>query len=204
MLLKQELAAAQSQISTLDVRGRSREDFLRLRAMIKLAAGDTEGALKDVNDAVALNPKNPNALQLNGDVLAKMGRREEAAGITRRFLPLIPSTARRSLRWDRCRANSATIREAEKYFQKLAAAYPHLYVPHLSLGDLYTSRRDFAKAESEYRKAHEFAPTNSKVVAGATNAAIEAHQYPLAAQWLDRATHEMQQDPQVLREKNAI
>ena len=48
--------------------------------------------------------------------------------------------------------------EAEKYFQRLAAAYPTLYVPYLALGDLYAARRDFAKAEVAYSKGHELAP----------------------------------------------
>ena len=91
-------------------------------------------------------------------------------------------------------------REAEKYFQRLAAAYPRLYVPHLALGDMY-ARHDFAKAEAEYQKAYEFAPTNSLIVAGGMNAAIEAHEFALVAQWLSRATPEMQQDPQIMREK---
>jgi len=81
--------------------------FSALRAMIKLAAGDTEGALHDVNDALALSPKDPNALQLNGDVLVKMGRGEEAVAFTRQFLASIPSTGKHSCRSDRSHANSA-------------------------------------------------------------------------------------------------
>src|SRR5262249_54979028 len=36
---------------------------------------------------------------------------------------------------------------------------------------------------------------------GGMNAAIEAKQFPLAAEWLSRSTPEMQQQPQVMREK---
>jgi tetratricopeptide (TPR) repeat protein len=199
--VKEQLAAAQSQIAALDVRGRSREDFLRLRAMIKLAGGDTEGALNDVKEALTLDSRNPNALQLNGDVLVKMGRSEEAVRVYKTVLDLDPANRQALTSLGSVSRELGNDRDAEKYFQRLAAAYPRLYVPHLSLGDLYTSRRDFAKAEAEYRKAHELAPANSRIVAGAMNAAIEAHQYPLAAQWLSRATADMQQDPQVMREK---
>ncbi|MFY9559340.1 MAG: tetratricopeptide repeat protein [Terriglobales bacterium] len=198
---KSQLGIAQSQISSLDVRGRSREDFLRLRAMIKLAGGDTEGALKDVNEALTLNAKDPNALQLNGDVLAKMGRGEDAIRVYKKILAIDPVHRLALTSLGSVSRELGHDRDAEKYFQRLAAAYPRLYVPHLALGDMYTSRRDFAKAEAEYRKAYEFAPTNSLVIAGGMNAGIEAKQFPLAAQWLSRATPEMQQDPQVMREK---
>jgi tetratricopeptide (TPR) repeat protein len=197
---KEQLGIARSQIASLDVRGRNREDFLRLRAMIKLADGDTVGALHDVNEAVALNAKDPNALQLNGDVLAKMGRREDAIRIYKKILA-IDSVNRLALTsLGSVSREVGNDRDAEKYFQRLATAYPRLYVPHLALGDMY-ARHDFAKAEAEYQKAYELAPTNSMVVAGGMNAAIEAHQFPSAARWLARASPEMQQDPQVMREK---
>ncbi len=198
---KQQLLIAQSQISALDVRGHNREDFLRLRALVKLAGGDTEGALSDVNDALALNPNNPNSLQLDGDALSRMGRGEEAVAVYKKILALDPVNRQALTSLGSVSRELGDDRAAEKYLQRLAAAYPRLYIAYLALGDLYTSRRDFARAESEYRKAHEFAPTNSRVVAGGMNAAIEAHRYPLAAQWLSRATPEMQLDPKVMREK---
>jgi len=198
---KTQLGIAQSRIASLDVQGKGREEFLRLRAMIKLAGGDSEGALHDVNEALALNPKDPNALQLNGDVLAKMRRYEDAAAVYKKILVIDPVNRQALLSLGSVSRELGNDRDAEKYFQRLASAYPHLYVPHLALGDMYTSRRDFAKAETEYKKAHELAPSNSLIVAGGMNAAIEAHQYPLAAQWLTRATPEMQQDPLVMREK---
>ena len=197
---KQQLTIAQSQIAGLDVQGRSRADFLRRRAMIKLAANDTDGALHDVDEALALDPKNPNALQLNGDVLARMGRGEDAIRVYKKILAVDANNRQALSSLGSISRELGNDREAEKYFQRLAAAYPQLYVPHLSLGDLYTSRRDFDKAEVEYRKAHELAPKNSQVIAGAMNAAIEARQYSVAGQWLSRATRDMQQDPQVLRE----
>ena len=198
---KEQLGIAQSQIASLDVRGHSREDFLRLRAMIKLAGGDTEGALHDVNEAVALNATDPNALQLNGDVLTKMGRGEDAIRVYKKILAIDPANRLALTSLGSVSRAAGHDREAEKYFQRLAAAYPRLHVPHLALGDMYTSHRDFARAEAEYQKAYEFAPTNSLVVAGGMNAAIEAHQFPLAAQWLIRASTEMQLDPQVMRER---
>jgi tetratricopeptide (TPR) repeat protein len=91
--------------------------------------------------------------------------------------------------------------EAEQYFRRLATADPTSYVPYLALGDMYTARRDFTKAESYYRKGYDLAPHNSLIVAGGMNAAIEAHHLPLAAEWLKRSNVAMQQDPHLMREK---
>jgi tetratricopeptide (TPR) repeat protein len=196
-----QLQIAQSQINGLDERGPNRSEFLRLRAMIKMYGGDLDGAGKDVNEALALKPKDPNNLQLSGDLLVKLGRSEDAIAVYRQILA-IDSTNRFALTsLGFVSRESGHDKEAEKYFERLAAAYPKLYVPYLALGDMYASRRDFTKAQSAYRRAHELAPTNSLIVAGGMNAAIEAKRFPVAADWLKEATPEMQQQPLVMREK---
>ena len=66
---------------------------------------------------------------------------------------------------------------------------------------MYTARREFAKADTHYAKAYELAPKNALIVAGGMNAAIEAHKLDLGGRLADRATNEMQDEPQVLREE---
>ena len=73
--------------------------------------------------------------------------------------------------------------DAEKYFQRLAQAYPTLYVPWLALGDMYTSRHDYARAESAYSKGYSMAPGNALIVAGGINADIEAHKLDAAVSY---------------------
>lgn len=195
------LEIAQSEISTMNEQGRSRPEFLRLRALIRMNSGDLKGAGQDVDEALAIDGKDPNTLQLDGDLLAKLGRRDEAIAAYRKILEGDPTNRFALTSVGYVSREAGHDQEAEKYFQRLAAAYPRLYVPYLALGDLYATRRNFAKAEAHYRKAFERAPHNSRIVAGGMNAAIEAHQLPLAAQWLNRASAEMQQDAQVMREK---
>ena len=154
-----------------------------------------------MDEALAIDGKDPNTLQLDGDLLAKLGRRDEAIAAYRKILEGDPTNRFALTSVGYVSREAGHDQEAEKYFQRLAAAYPRLYVPYLALGDLYTTRRNFTKAEANYRKAFERAPHNSLIVAGGMNAAIEAHQLPLAAQWLNRASAEMQQDAQVMREK---
>jgi tetratricopeptide (TPR) repeat protein len=198
---KNHLQIAQSQIGGLDERGSNRSEFLRLRAMIKMYAGDLAGAGDDVKEALSLKPKDPNNLRLSGDLLVKLGQPEEAIAVYRQILTIDANNRFALTSLGFVSREAGHDKEAEKYFERLASAYPKLYVPYLALGDMYAARRDFTKAQASYHKAHDLAPTNSLIVAGGMNAAIEAKRFPVAAEWLSVATPEMQQQPLVMREK---
>ncbi len=90
--------------------------------------------------------------------------------------------------------------EAEKYFEHLAKADPPSHIAFLALGDLFTARREFAKAQASYSKGFELDPHNPLLVAGGINAGIEAHDLPLARLWLNRVTEPMKNQPKILRE----
>ena len=197
----QQLEIAQTQINAMDDRGLSRPQFLRLRALIKLHAGDLDGAGSDIKEALAINSQDPNSLQLSGDLLAKLGRPDDAIAIYKKILAIDPVNRYALTSLGYVSRESGHDQDAEKYFQKLEAAYPTLYIPYLALGDMYAARKDFAKADASYKKGYELAPANALIVAGGMNAAIEAHHYPLAGEWLSRANDEMLQEPHVMREK---
>jgi len=197
----QHLQAAQAAISGMDERGSRRPEFLRMRATIKMYAGDLNGADADAKEALSLAPNDPNNLQLSGDLLAKLGHPEEAVEAYQKILSTDANNRSALTAMGFVSRTLKRDNEAEKYFQRLAAAYPNLYIPCLALGDMYTSQRNYAKADHFYRRAHQLAPANSQVIAGGMNAAIEAKTYPLAKEWLARATPEMQQNPFVMREK---
>ena len=197
---KRELATAQSQINALNVEGRSREDFLRLRAQIKLYAGDTTGALQDVHDALALNASDPNALQLSGDLLVKIDRPQEAVDIYKKILTIDTDNELALTSLGSVERKLGRDKEAEQYLLRLASAHPRYYASYIALGDLYASRHDYDRAEANYRKAHQLAPKNTLAIAGGMNAAIESHKYPLAGEWLALASPQMQKDSFIMRE----
>jgi tetratricopeptide (TPR) repeat protein len=198
---KHQVEIAQTQISKINEQGASRAPFLRLRAQIKLASGDFDGALADVQEALVIAAHDPNGLQLSGDVLMKLGRPEEAITTYKKILAIDSKNRFALISLGYASRAAGHDGDAEKYFQRLAQVDPNFYVPYLALGDLYTSRRRFKPAEASYAKAYELAPKNALVIAGGMNAAIEAHDLALAGKWLDRATPDMAHEPLLLREE---
>ena len=197
----QQLATAEAAIGALDEHGTDRAQFLRLRALIRINSGDLTGARSDLNEALAINATDPSSLQLDGDLLMKLGHTLEAIAVYKKILAMDPNSryALTSLGYAYRAAGHDD--DAEKDFERLAQAYPKLYTPWLALGDMYTSRKEYAKAESAYGKGYALAPGNALIVAGGMNADIEAHKLDAAGVWFHRVTNDMQDEPQVLREK---
>lgn len=197
----QQLTAAQSAIGALDEQGPGRAQFLRLRALIKINTGDLNGAHSDMNEALAINATDPSSLQLDGDLLMKLGHTEEAIEVYKKILAVDPKSRFALTSMGYASRAAGRDQDAEKYFQRLAQAYPKLYVPWLALGDLYASRHDYSKAESAYAKGFDLAPDNALIVAGGMNADIEAHKLDAAETWFHRVKSDMRDEPQILREE---
>lgn len=198
---RQELQTAQTEIGALNEQGPSRGPFLRLRALIKMNAGDVNGALADINEALSLAPKDPNNLQLNGDILMKLGRTEDAIVVYKKVLAMDPKNRSALTSLGYASRDVGRNTDARNYFLRLAKLYPKLYIPYLALGDMYASEHQFDRAEAAYLKAHSLAPHKTLIISGGMNAAIEAHKLDLAAAWLGRATNAMLQEPQMLKQR---
>lgn len=198
---RRQLEIAEAQIRALDASSQDQNAYLRLRAAIKMNAGDLQGALNDLQEALALNAHDRNSLQLKGDVLMKLGRADEAIAAYGAILLMEPSNrfALTSLGYA-CRA-AGLDQDAERYFKRLASVDPSSYVPYLALGDLHAARREFDSAQTAYSRAFAIAPQHALIVAGGMNAAIEAHAFDRAAEWLSRVAPQMESEPQILREK---
>lgn len=196
-----ELDSAQGQINSLAEQMGSTAPYLRLRAEIRLSAGELDGALSDINKALAMDARDRNDLQLDGDILMKLGRTEDAINTYKKILEADPANRYALVSLGYASRAAGRDQDAEMYFQRLEKADPAFYVPYLALGDLYTARHDYSKAETSYDKAYELDPRRSLILAGGMNAAIEAHKLDLAGTWLARVTADMGQDPQILREK---
>jgi len=197
----EQLKIAHSAISGLDEQGSDRAAFLRLRALIKMNAGEVESALNDMKECLALNPEDLNGLQLDGDLLMKMGRAEDAIVVYKKILAVDPRNRFALTSAGYASRAAGNDNDAEKYFELLGRRYPSLYIPWLALGDLYTARGEYKKAQAAYSKGYATAPQNALIVAGGMNAAIESHDLSLAGNWQHRVTEKMESVPQVLSEE---
>jgi tetratricopeptide (TPR) repeat protein len=192
--------AARVEIGAINIEGSNRPEFLRLRAATEIAAGDTHSAESDLTEALQAQPNN-NVLLLNyANLLWKTDRRDAALQTYRKVLALEPDNPAALGSLGFLMRETGDSKAAQEYFQKLASRDPNNYVPYLALGDLYSANREFPQAQLNYEKAFALAPSYPLVVSGAMNAALEAHQLPLAKQWLDRSSETMRDNPQVMRE----
>jgi len=198
---QQQLQLAAQQIAPLNEQGADRAAFLRLRALIEMNEGQEDSALNDMKASLALSPHDPNSLLLDGDVLMKLGRNQDAIAVYKSVLDMEPRSRFALTSLGYASRAAGDDRQAERYFERLAQDYPHLYVPYLALGDLYTDRQEYSKAEGFYAKGYQAAPKNVLIVAGGANAAIEEHDMPLAARWIGRAGGSMATAPPILAQK---
>lgn len=198
---QKQFQLAKAGLDQLQVEGPQKATYLLLRGEVRTNLGDLAGANQDLAQAVALEPDNPDFLLQYGSVLWKMKRLPDAKQAYQKVLTLDASNrwALTSLGYLSRELNDN--KGAENYFKKLAVAYPKDYVPYLALGDLYTSERQFSKAQSVYETGYKLSPENPLIVAGGANAGIESHQFPVAARWLARAHGEMNQEPHLMRER---
>ena len=198
---RHELDIAQTAITGLGSPQVGRGPFLRLRAQIEMDADSLDAALRDIKEALVLSVNDRDDLQLDGDILMKLGRTEDAILIYKQILAADAVNRFALISIGYASRAAGRDQDAENYFQRLEQAVPSFYVPYLALGDLYTARRAFAKAQDSYDHSYALAPHNSLIVAGGMNAAVEAHDLTLAGAWMSRVTGAMEHEPQILREK---
>jgi tetratricopeptide (TPR) repeat protein len=198
---KQQLDAAMAQINQVSVPESSRPEMLRLRAAIEAGSGNTDAANKDLQQALSLAPSNVNSLLNYASLQWKLGQKDAAQDTFSKVLGLDPRnrTALSSLGY--LARDKGDTKLAESYFIKATNAHPKDFGPYLALGDLHASEANYHQAETDYENAYQRMPSNSLVIAGGANAALESHNSELAKRWLDRAKDDMNGSPQVSRER---
>ncbi|HEY1526611.1 MAG TPA: tetratricopeptide repeat protein [Candidatus Angelobacter sp.] len=198
--ISQQLKIAQQELAKIQVQGQEQVEYLSLRAAIKGLGNDFAGAEADLKQALKLDPGNDNVTLQYGSVLWKSGRKAEARQM---YSVLLKRDAKNRYALEALgylSRDEGDNKAAESFFTRMAGAYPNDYVPYMALGDLYTSTKEYPKAQANYDKAHRLAPTNSQIIASGSNAAIEAGKVDLAGEWIARATGTMKNDPRVIRE----
>ena len=129
--------------------------FLLLDADKQMQAGDIRGALKTIDEAIALNETDPRLHAVRGQCLDRLGDNAGALAAFKRSAELHPIDAIIMVEIGRLLGKSGRMDEAEPYLIKAAELDPELPEPHLFLAALYqqTGRRQEAlKHEAEYRR----------------------------------------------------
>jgi tetratricopeptide (TPR) repeat protein len=201
-----ELASARDVLNQIQGTDQaSRPDYLRLRALIEAGFNDMPSAERDLKQAMALAPGNVSIALNYANLLWKMGRDADALALYKHSLQIDPNNHAALTALGYLSRDMKDPVAAEKYFLKLAELYPQDYVAYFALGDLYTSSKQYDRAQANYEKAYQLAPKNALVVAAAINSALEApgHQLPIAKTWVDRAATNtaVNDNPQVMRER---
>ena len=198
--IEEQLVLARQELSGLQVQGPERVQFLGMRAAIRLLSDDPAGAEADLKEALILDPQNDKAVLQYASLLWKTGRKDEARKAYMELLERDPKNRYALEGMGYLARDVGDTKNAEDYFKRYAAAYPNDYVPYMELGDLYTATREFDKAEASFEKANKLAPSNTQIIVGGSNAAIDAHKVDVAGEWIARATGGMKNDPRVIRE----
>ncbi len=201
-----ELTAARAALDKVPgVAKTERPEYLRLRALIESGFNDTASAERDLKEAMSLAPNNINIALNYANLLWKTNRSREALEQYKRSLQSDPSNHSALTAMGYLSRELQDPASAERYFLKLEELYPRDYVPYFALGDLYTSNKQFDRAQASYEKAHELAPGNALIVAAGINSALETpgHQLPVAKNWVARAASNpaIYDNPQVMRER---
>ena len=179
---QEQLAIAQKQIAALDEQGAGRAQFLRLRATIAMHGNNLDSAQKDVKELLAINGKDPNNLQLDGDLLMKAGtaptRPSKPMG---RFWRRIRRTGSRSSRLVMLSRAAGQRPGGGEVLSAVGRCLPQVVCAVPGAGrPVHGAARLPQSARRPTSKAYALAPHNAQIVAGGMNAAIEAHTLDVA------------------------
>lgn len=197
---RQQINVAEQMVNKLNLQGPARAEFLRVRAGIFSAEQNYTAAEADLKEALKLDPNNDNISLQYANLLWRTKRPAEARKIYDTILAKDKNNRFALEALGYLARETGDNKTAEAFFQRLAKAYPNDYVAYLALGDLYTSTREFPRANASYESAFTIAPTNPVIIANAANAAIEARQIDLAGAWVARAQGKLKDDPRIMRE----
>jgi len=197
----QQLEAALTEINQVVVPESLRLEKLRLRAAMETELGNLDAANKDLKDALTLAPSNVNSLTSYGNLQWKLGQKEAARDTFSKVLALDKDNRTALLFLGHSARDSGDAKQAEAYFTRAVNGRAKDYAPYLALGDLYTAEGNFHSAEANYEEAFQRMPGNPLILAGGANAALETRELDLAKRWLDRATGNMNDSPQLKRER---
>jgi tetratricopeptide (TPR) repeat protein len=128
------------------------------RGRIRIATGDTQGALRDAEEVLRREPKDLGGLALRGEALLEMKRFDDAEGDFARILSMDGQNLTALL--GRARVDAALGRsiEAEKGFGRTVSLHPEDPEVYLLRGQFYLGRRLVPEALDDFTRAVDKGP----------------------------------------------
>jgi tetratricopeptide (TPR) repeat protein len=154
-------------------------------------AGDTDGAVASLREAVRLDPTHSPPRSHLAHALRIKGETDAALAEMREAVRLDPRVASHHINLGLLLRDKKDPKSAMAAFQEAVRLDPTFVLPHMQLGLLYAARRDFTNAAAEYKEAARLDPGFAFAHArlgevyrkqGRHAEAVEAYQRALALQ----------------------
>ncbi len=166
-----------------------------LRGQAALRCGNLNEAVKSLEVAVSLSPKEPRYLVKLGYLYVITNCYDKATAVAKSLLEVDPENPYAHLILGQVEAFSGEFRQAQKDIEQALAQRPEDYQLYLDAGDLYLLLKDFEKAKEMYEKARTLKPTNPSVPLALANLYLLQKDY-------QKAESEIKTAIKLVQEKN--
>jgi tetratricopeptide (TPR) repeat protein len=130
--------------------------------LIHLNRGETEQALAEFEKALAIDPRNADALLNIGSLKASQGRTVEAEHFVKRALAVNPNSAAALAQLGEIQRDLGNVDEAVRLFQEARAVDDSQPFVYLGLGDVLQRAGRYREAEEAFRRVLELDPDSFK------------------------------------------
>ena len=127
-------------------------------------AGDNEGALRFLREAVGADPSDARARNALGVVLTLRGELDDAAGELARAVALDPRNGEALYNLGNVQKQRGNLRDAAASYRDAIAEAPDLLPAHVNLGVVLSETGDLSGALDEYRNALAMNPMSSDLL----------------------------------------
>ena len=150
-------------------------------ARAELAQNKFDEAFEDLQNALALDPKNIDALYYLSLMAKQLSRRENE-----RLFSLAPDYFRVYQLQGEAALAAANQSEAEEEFQKALKANPRSSEVLTKMAELKRSQRKFDEAIAYYTQAQQFGPLKYEIAYGLGTCYTFKQEYPRAIEWFQK------------------
>lgn len=122
--------------------------FFSNRGITHFNAGDYEGAVKEFQTAIDMNPKMPRGYYYLGMCYLQMGKPREAVQTLEKAIEIAPDDESMMMELGRAHAMSGDLASAVEWLEKAIRRNPYLEMPHYYLAGILRTQGNMAEAQN--------------------------------------------------------